>query len=52
MIGIGINCTHPKYISSLLEELNTCLPSNTQLPRVIYPNSGEEWEAGTGYETV
>lgn len=47
LAGVGINCTPPHYISPLLMAANvTLLGPDDVLPRVVYPNSGEEWEAG------
>ena len=40
--AIGINCTAPKYVSSLINEIK----NNTKKPIVVYPNSGEEYDAG------
>ncbi|MBB5183104.1 homocysteine S-methyltransferase [Catenisphaera adipataccumulans] len=37
---IGVNCTHPKYIESLIKELKT----STSLPISVYPNSGEQYD--------
>ena len=41
VLAAGINCTAPRYISSLLEEAR----SVTGKPLVAYPNSGERWDA-------
>ena len=38
--AIGINCTAPRYIEALLGEL--CAAS--ELPIVVYPNSGEDYD--------
>lgn len=40
--AIGINCTSPKFINSLICEIR----SKTNKPIVVYPNSGEEYDAG------
>jgi homocysteine S-methyltransferase len=40
-IAIGINCTQLRHISSLIAELN----SASSKPVVVYPNSGEDWDA-------
>ncbi|HWT65618.1 MAG TPA: homocysteine S-methyltransferase [Terracidiphilus sp.] len=40
-VAIGINCTHPKWISPLIARVR----SATAKPVVVYPNSGEEWNA-------
>jgi homocysteine S-methyltransferase len=40
-VAIGLNCTHPALIPSLIGELRR---ASNQLV-VVYPNSGEEWDA-------
>ena len=40
-IAIGVNCTHPGWISNLIGELRKA----SDKPIVIYPNSGEGWNA-------
>jgi homocysteine S-methyltransferase len=40
-VAIGVNCTHPTLISALIGELRR---SSAQ-PIVVYPNSGEGWDA-------
>lgn len=37
--AVGINCTKPAFISALLKS------AQTELPFVVYPNSGREWDA-------
>jgi len=39
--AIGINCTSPKYISSLIREAKKA----TNKPILVYPNSGETYDA-------
>ncbi|HJR80995.1 MAG TPA: homocysteine S-methyltransferase [Anaerolineales bacterium] len=39
--AIGINCTSPKYISSLIHEAKRA----TDKPILVYPNSGETYDA-------
>ena len=41
VIAIGINCTQPKLILPLVSELKQA----TRKPIVVYPNSGEGWDA-------
>jgi homocysteine S-methyltransferase len=41
IIGIGVNCTRPELISSLIREL----AQSTTKPKFVYPNSGEQWNA-------
>lgn len=40
LIGIGINCTHPMHISSLLTNINQI---QHKKKIIVYPNSGEVW---------
>ncbi len=40
---IGINCTKPEYLASLIRELK----SATKLPVAVYPNSGETYNPET-----
>jgi homocysteine S-methyltransferase len=39
--AIGVNCTHPDLIPALIAELR----SASEKPIVVYPNSGEGWDA-------
>lgn len=41
--AIGINCTSPLYIPSLIREIK----KNTSKPIIVYPNSGEVYDAAT-----
>lgn len=40
-VAIGINCTHPSLIPTLIAELR----SASDKPIIVYPNSGEGWDA-------
>ena len=40
-IAIGVNCTHPALIPALIAELREA----SEKPIVVYPNSGEDWDA-------
>jgi homocysteine S-methyltransferase len=42
-VAIGVNCTHPSLISALIAELR----AGSDKPIVVYPNSGEGWDAQT-----
>ncbi len=42
-VAIGINCTRPSLIVDLIAELRGA----TDKPILVYPNSGEEWNAQT-----
>jgi homocysteine S-methyltransferase len=39
--AIGINCTAPQYVESLIKEIR----ANSSKPVIVYPNSGEEYDA-------
>ncbi len=41
MAAIGINCTAPQYVSDLIDAVR----SQTRLPILAYPNSGEGYDA-------
>jgi homocysteine S-methyltransferase len=41
VVAVGVNCTAVEHISSLVTEL----ASATGKPLVVYPNSGETWDA-------
>jgi len=43
-VAAGVNCTAPEHV----EELVGRIAGVTAKPVVVYPNSGERWEAGTG----
>lgn len=43
VLGVGINCTRPDYIKVLIGEAR----AGTKKPVVVYPNSGETWDAAT-----
>ena len=40
-VAIGVNCTLPAYIPSLIRELRAA----SDKPAIVYPNSGEGWDA-------
>lgn len=41
IIAVGVNCTAPEYIESLLNIAH----EKTSKPLIVYPNSGEKWNA-------
>ncbi len=41
IVAIGVNCTPPGLIASLIREIRL----ETTKPIVVYPNSGERWDA-------
>jgi len=42
-VAVGINCTQPKWLPGLIPELRAA----SDKPIVVYPNSGESWDAET-----
>lgn len=40
-VAIGVNCTHPRFIPSLIAELRAASGE----PILVYPNSGEGWNS-------
>jgi len=42
ILAVGVNCTPPSRIPALIDELRRA----TSKPIVVYPNSGESWDAG------
>lgn len=44
VIAFGINCTAPEHASNLLRRIGTA----TEMPMIVYPNSGECYEADKG----
>jgi len=41
VVAIGVNCVAPELVESLIHEIGT----GTRKPIVVYPNSGESWDA-------
>lgn len=44
VIAVGINCTDPRYVTSLVERVS----ATTGLPAVVYPNAGGDWDPADG----
>jgi len=42
-VAIGVNCTHPSLVPALIGELRRA----SDKPVIVYPNSGEGWDAET-----
>lgn len=42
--ALGVNCTKPEFVTSLIAEIRAAAPG---LAVVVYPNSGETYEAST-----
>lgn len=43
VLAVGVNCTVPSHITSLIQEARRV----TTLPIIVYPNSGDVWNAET-----
>src|ERR1700722_17553124 len=43
IVAVGVNCTRPRYITSLLRQMR----ERTDKPLLVYPNSGECYEASS-----
>jgi homocysteine S-methyltransferase len=41
VLAVGVNCTRPAHVPELIERIAAV----TTLPVVVYPNSGEAWDA-------
>jgi homocysteine S-methyltransferase len=41
VVALGVNCVAPEWVESLIRELR----SGSDKPIVVYPNSGESWDA-------
>ena len=41
VVAVGVNCTAPEFVSSLIGELSAGAPD---LPIIVYPNSGETYD--------
>jgi homocysteine S-methyltransferase len=44
LVAIGMNCTHPRYVDSLLASMSELVSG---IPLIVYPNHGREWDAVT-----
>jgi len=42
VVSVGVNCTAPRFISMLIKKI---MGSNLQIPIIVYPNSGETYNA-------
>ncbi|CAE7662586.1 HMT-3 [Symbiodinium pilosum] len=45
VVGAGVNCTHPNFVSGLVRRCREVLPAAKSV--VVYPNSGEVWNGTT-----
>ena len=48
IVAVGVNCTAPEYVDELLDRAR----SVTAKPLLVYPNSGEGWDAGARAWTI
>ena len=44
VVAVGINCTDPRHVLGLVQRMRAV----TDLPIVVYPNAGGEWDAVDG----
>jgi homocysteine S-methyltransferase len=42
LVGVGVNCTAPRFVKGLLDAASAACPD---VPRIVYPNAGERWDA-------
>lgn len=47
LVAVGVNCVNPKFVSSLLCNVNTNTLNNP-VPLIVYANSGETYDAQKG----
>lgn len=40
LVAVGVNCTKPRFVTSLLRELR----ASTTKPLIVYPNAGEDYD--------
>ena len=41
LVGVGVNCTAPRFVSELIARIQ----SRTEQAVIVYPNSGQNWDA-------
>lgn len=44
VLAVGVNCTRPQFVAPLIGQLREAIP---QKAIVVYPNSGEDYDAGS-----
>lgn len=52
LLAVGVNCTHPAHVTSLFESVNGGVPANERMPLIVYPNSGEIFDAKKGFVRI
>ncbi|MBV7330112.1 homocysteine S-methyltransferase [Chloroflexi bacterium TSY] len=45
VVAAGLNCTSPRFVMDLLQSVDAKITT----PLVVYPNSGESWDAQSGH---
>lgn len=48
LLGIGVNCVNPNYVTPLLKSLLAKLPHGVTVPLVVYSNRGEIYDSDRG----
>lgn len=48
VIAAGLNCTSPRFATELLQSIH----AKPSIPLLVYPNSGESWDAQSGHWTA
>uniref|UniRef100_A0A182PAF1 non-specific serine/threonine protein kinase n=1 Tax=Anopheles epiroticus TaxID=199890 RepID=A0A182PAF1_9DIPT len=51
LLAIGTNCVNPQHVLPLLRsvhEQRAATSDNDRIPLIVYPNSGEQWDAVAG----
>ncbi|XP_043472087.1 homocysteine S-methyltransferase YbgG-like [Leptopilina heterotoma] len=49
ILAIGVNCIAPKVVTPLLRGINSDTDSNSFIPLIVYPNSGEKYSVPEGW---
>ncbi|XP_035502961.1 homocysteine S-methyltransferase 1 [Scophthalmus maximus] len=50
LVAVGVNCCSPAFVEPLLDSARSLL--SPDMSWVVYPNSGEEWDAEQGWLTA
>lgn len=48
LIAIGVNCTQPNNVTTLLKGINESRTRAERIPLIVYPNSGEIYDTSNG----
>ncbi|ALC38705.1 CG10623, partial [Drosophila busckii] len=49
LLGIGVNCLNPSYVTPLLKTLLAIKPAQASIPLVVYSNRGESYDSNHGW---